>query len=195
MSISLLRSYDANIKRTEIVYGTEKIIKRTLQRLSNTKNRIDVCISSAAPEGTVKTDAVYNITIQLKERGVKIKYITEITKGNLPFCKKLMETAEVRHMDGIKGNYSIVDGIDYQATAAVKEGNPPSESVLSTVSAFVDQQQYFFAMLWKKAIPAEQRIREIEENITREFIETISDPTEIQKLGSDLIKSANEEIL
>ena len=27
-----------------------------------------------------------------------------------------MKMAEVRHMDGIKGNYSIVDGMDYQAT-------------------------------------------------------------------------------
>ena len=37
-------------------------------------------------------------------------------------------------------------------------------------------------MLWKKAIPAKQRIKEIEEGIKREFIETIQDATEIQDL-------------
>ena len=42
-----------------------------------------------------------------------------------------MLTAELRHMDGIKGNFSIVDERDYQATATVKEGDPPDESVLS----------------------------------------------------------------
>jgi hypothetical protein len=44
-----------------------------------------------------------------------------------------MLTAEFRHMDGIKGNFSIVDGKDYQATAAVNEGDPPNESVLSNL--------------------------------------------------------------
>ena len=162
------------------MYGTENIIKRTLHRLSNTKNRIDVCISSAAPEGTVKTDAMFNTTIQLNDKGIKIKYLTEITKENLSFCKRLMETGEVRHMDGIKGNYSIVDGIDYQATAAVEEGDPQSESVLSNVPAFVDQQQFVFDMLWNKAIPTKQRIKEIEQGLKREFIETIQDPIEIR---------------
>ena len=98
-------------------------------------------------------------------------------------------------MDGIKGNYSIVDGMDYQATGTVKEGNPPSESVLSNVSAFVDQQQFVFDMLWKKAIPAKQRIREIEQGLKREFIETIQDPIEIQNLISKVINSATEEIV
>jgi hypothetical protein len=105
-----------------------------------------------------------------------------------------MKTAEVRHMDGIKGNYSIADGIDYQATAAVDEGEGPTESVLSTARAFVDQQTFVFDMLWKKAIPAKQRISEIEEGLKREFIETIQDHSEIKRIISDLITSAIDEI-
>ncbi len=35
-------------------------------------------------------------------------------------------------MDEIKGNYSVVDEIDYKATDAVTEGEGPIESVLST---------------------------------------------------------------
>ena len=50
-------------------------------------------------------------------------------------------------------------------------------------------------MLWKKAIPAEQKIKEIEEGIEPEVIETVRDPIEIQKIGSDIIKSAKKEIL
>lgn len=130
------------------MYGTENIINRTLQRLSGTQSKIDVCISSAANEGLVKADMVYKIMRQQKEKGAKIRHITEITSRNLPFCRMIMEIAEVRHMDGIKGNYSIVDNVDYQATAAVEEGDLPSESVLSNVPAFVDQQQFVFDMLW-----------------------------------------------
>jgi hypothetical protein len=39
-------------------------------------------------------------------------------------------------------------------------------------------------MLWRRAIPAKQRMSEIEEGLKREFIETIQDPTEIQNLTS-----------
>ena len=50
-------------------------------------------------------------------------------------------------------------------------------------------------MLWKKAIPAAQRIREIEENLKREFIETIRDTEETTSLISKVLSSATEEIL
>jgi two-component system, OmpR family, sensor histidine kinase VicK len=61
--------------------------------------------------------------------------------------------------------------------------------------AFVEQQQYFFDMLWKKAIPAKQRIKEIEEGMKREFIETIQDPSESLDLIHKTISSATEEIM
>ncbi len=50
-------------------------------------------------------------------------------------------------------------------------------------------------MLWEKAIPAMHRIREIEEGIEPEVIETVSDPNQIQKIAFSLITSAKKEIL
>ena len=50
-------------------------------------------------------------------------------------------------------------------------------------------------MLWKKAIPVKHRIKEIEQGLKREFMETIQDPYETQKIIDNLVKSANEEIL
>jgi len=49
-------------------------------------------------------------------------------------------------------------------------------------------------MLWKKAIPAKQRIKEIEEGLKREFIDTIQDPIEIQSLVHKVIDSATEQL-
>ena len=50
-------------------------------------------------------------------------------------------------------------------------------------------------MIWKKAIPAKQKIKEIEEGIVPDFIETISNPREIQEMEMNLVKSANSELL
>ena len=49
-------------------------------------------------------------------------------------------------------------------------------------------------MLWRKAIPAKQRIKEIEEGLKREVIETIQDPIEIPNHILNVINSAIEEI-
>jgi SNF2 family DNA or RNA helicase len=76
----------------------------------------------------------------------------------------------------------------------LKKGIHPMK-VLSTARAFVEQQQYIFDTLWHKAIPAKQRIKEIEHGLKREFMDTMQDPYETQKILDNLLKSATEEIL
>ena len=98
-------------------------------------------------------------------------------------------------MDEIKGNFGILDGTYYRASAKVKASSPPPLLISSTVRAFVEQQEYFFEMLWKKAIPAKQRIKEIEENLKREFIETIQHSDETTSLITKVLSSATGEIL
>jgi hypothetical protein len=68
------------------------------------------------------------------------------------------------------------------------------QAIFSNAKTFVEGQQSVFDALWSKALPAEQRFKEIEEGLKPDFIETISDPSEIQKLTFDLVKSAKEEI-
>ena len=106
-----------------------------------------------------------------------------------------MKICKLRHLDETKGNFGIADGIYYTASAKGQESSPPPLLICSTLRAFVEQQQYFFDMLWKKAIPAKQRIKEIEENLKREFIETIQDSEETIPLISKVLSSATEEIL
>jgi two-component system, OmpR family, sensor histidine kinase VicK len=73
-----------------------------------------------------------------------------------------------------------VDGISYGASARSQQRIFPTEYIYTTVKSFVEQQQYFFDMLWNKAIPADEKIREIEQGIEPEFIETLRDPIQIQ---------------
>ncbi|MGA7370587.1 MAG: hypothetical protein WBX01_15775, partial [Nitrososphaeraceae archaeon] len=59
---------------------------------------------------------------------------------------------------------------------------------------FVKAQRYLFESLWRKAIPAKQRFKEIEEGSKREFIETIRDPIEIVEILPQVLSSTYEEL-
>lgn len=80
---------------------------------------------------------------------MRIRFITDVTKENLIHCKELMNFSEIRHLDEIKGNFGILDGIYYRAGAKSKMSSPPPLLISSTMTAIVEQQEYFFEMLWK----------------------------------------------
>ena len=183
------------VETTEIIEGTDNILNKAIEGLSLTKETFDNCIDHTCPSSYVLTKQMWNKCIELSNRDVRIRFLTEITLKNIPYCKEIMKVAELRHLDGIKGNFGISDGRDYRATASLEQDKPPTQAIRSTIKTFVDQQQYFFETLWNKALPAKQRFREIEQSAKREFVETIRHSYEIQKLSFDIIKRAEEEIL
>jgi two-component system sensor histidine kinase VicK len=182
-------------EKTEVIYGVENIINDTIERISAAKEFIDGCMDSSAPSTfVIPNHPITHVFRNAKRRGIQLRFIAEITKDNIGYCKELMKISELRHLDEVKGNFGIVDRIYYRATAVSGESGPPPSLISSSICAFVQQQQYFFEMLWKKAIPARQRINEIEKNLKREFIETIQDSEETTSLISKVLSSATEEI-
>lgn len=189
------RSYSPpTSETTEVLYDQNEIVKRVVEHTP--KYTMDGCIDLNGPSMLVIPDhPVAKVFADMKNRGVRLRIISEIAKDNLPYCKELMKFAELRHLDETKGNMGVVDGNMYYASATSTESGPPPELIISTVKAIVQQQQYFFNMLWHKAIPAKQRIREIEEHTKRQFIDTIQDGVEISDLVHKLVRSAREEML
>jgi two-component system sensor histidine kinase VicK len=151
------------VQRTEVLYNPDEIIKRVLEQTSNIKDNLDACVDVNGPSMfVIPNHPLTKSWIDLKNRGVRMRFISEITKHNLQYCKELMKIAELRHLDNVKGNFGISDKIIYTGGTDTIESGPPPQLIISTVKSFVEQQQYFFEMLWNKAIPAEQRIRQIE---------------------------------
>jgi two-component system, OmpR family, sensor histidine kinase VicK len=148
------------------------------------------------PPLAILIEPIKKAFLDAKSRGVRLRYLTEITKDNIDYCKVLTTIVDdLRHLDGIKGNFMISE-TEYLAPLVLYEkGKVASQVIYSNAEEIVEQQQYIFDTLWRKAIPAEQKIREVEEGIEPEIIETIRDPVEIQMLGFELIKSAAYEIL
>ena len=152
-------------ERTEVLYGIENAMSRLTQAMSRVHNRADVCGDSLSPSFSMGVESIKKGYIDFKQRGVKIRFITEITKDNIHYCKELMKfVEELRHMDGVKGNMAVSE-TEYVATAVLQESQPVTQTIYSNAKAILEQHRYFFENLWNNATPAAQRIKEIEEGI------------------------------
>ena len=177
---------------TKVLHRTE-VINAILDIFSNANYRIDVCGNSSFPLKISSFESIKKVIISAKNRGIILRLIVEITKENLQYCKDLMKiTGDLRHMEEIEANFGLSE-TEYLGSITLQQ--EALQATYSNVKEIVEQQQFIFDTLWRKAIPAEQKIREIEEGIKPGVIETIQNPFEIQKLAFDLIKSARNEIL
>jgi two-component system, OmpR family, sensor histidine kinase VicK len=163
-----------NIKgnqKTEVVYNDDKILHKIIEIFSSTNESIDVCLDNIELSMHVLIEPLWYGLCELKVRGVKIRIVTETTSQNISFCEKMMQIAEVRHMDGIRSNFKIVDGKKCLLYVISMENSPSSHAIISSVNEMVDSHQHLFGTLWNKAIPAEQKIREMGCGHTKEKTE------------------------
>jgi hypothetical protein len=183
-------------EKTIVLQGTDDMLKFILPRFVHIKKTIDSCYDHTGPAAIAETEPVMQESLKFEKRGIKFRFLTEIRKENIAYCKKLLDlkVVEMRHLDGVKGNFGIVDSRECFEHTLSKEGELPTQGVFTSVKALVDARQFLFDSLWKRGIPAEERMKEIEEGIQPIFTETIRDPLEIQKVAFDLIKNAKEEI-
>jgi len=182
-------------EKSELIYGQENVVATLLQILSRAKNMVDICADFRAPSISIEVEPYNRALINLKSRGVRFRQITEITKDNLSFSKELMKVADIRHIDGAKANF-ITSENEYLAPVILfKKEKVTLQTIYSNVREVVEQHQYFFETLWSKAVPAEQKIKEVEDGIKPIVVEIIREPIEIQNLLINLIKSATKEIM
>jgi signal transduction histidine kinase len=165
VDILFFRNYTQN-EKIKIFHGIENVINTELQFFSNANNRIDTCMNYTRPQLAIALDPIRNAFVQAKNRGVRLRYLTEITTENISDCKDLLSTvSELRHLDGIRGNFMISES-EYLAPAVLLEkGKVAAQIMYSNVKELVEEHEYMFDTLWSKAISAEQRIKEIEEGI------------------------------
>ena len=187
---------NTSTERTEVFRGKENVIDVVLHFTSMAKDKIDACIDNTRPLLTIEIKQLRKSFSDAKIRGVRLRYVTEITKDNINYCKELISIiGELRHIDGIKGNFYISE-TEYIAPATLHEkGKPASQIIYSNVKEIVEHQQYVFDSFWSRAIPAQQKIKEIDEGIIPDLIEIIQDPARAQEIYLNIIKDAAEEIL
>ena len=168
-----------------------------IQFASNAEVKIDACVDYTRPSLILQIKEIKKAFYDARERGIKLRYITEITADNVSFCKELSTTIadELRHLDGIKGNFYVSER-EYIAPAALHQKDKPSSQIIhSNMREMVEEQQYIFDTLWNKSISAEDKINEIEHKIEPDYFRIINDNDEATNILIDFAKNAQKEIL
>jgi two-component system, OmpR family, sensor histidine kinase VicK len=159
-------------ERTEVLHGEQNVIRIELQFFSNSGCKIDTCMNYTRPALAITTEPVRNAFIDAEKRGVKLRYLTEITKDNISYCKDLISIVdEMRHLDGIKGNFMISESEYLAPLILFEKGKIASQIIYSNQKQVVEQHQYVFDTLWNKAILAQQRIKNLEGGILEEDLQ------------------------
>ena len=160
--------------------------------MSNVKQRMDTFFDHRAPSIVTDIAEYRNGFIDIRTRGGKIRCFTEINRENVHHCKELMKLVdELRHLDGVRGGMAVSES-EYMATTVLHEAKPLTQVFYSNVNEVVEQGQYIFDTLWNVAIPAERKIREIEEGIIPYYTKVINGPDSIIKEIIRINESSNE---
>jgi two-component system sensor histidine kinase VicK len=176
-------------KKTEIVYGAEKAVARGVEFMANVKQRMDLCFDHRAPSIVIEVPDYRNGYAEVRKRGGAIRVVTEITKDNIQYCKKLMEMVELRHLPGVKGGIAVNES-EYMATTVLEQAKPLTEVIYSNVPEMVSQGQHIFDIFWDNAIPAAWRIDEIEHGTIRSKTMIIERNDQIVNQMSNLANSS-----
>lgn len=195
---------DNNSKNTQVLYGGQRV-HDALSRFLSRQNGIDLCSDSKTLAHVLRIYKKMSFDPTIV-KGTKIRFLTDITTDNFSLCKELMKlTEEVRHLQGNKANFAVRNK-EWIGIATLNEelqqddkqqqltGSQP-HIVYSNVKGIIEQQQYLFDNLWERSIPAEQRIKEIEEGVQSEFFQIIIDNKKIEQILVDLANSVMNEMV
>ncbi|MDQ3839151.1 MAG: HAMP domain-containing histidine kinase [Thermoproteota archaeon] len=180
-------------ERAKIVHGTQ-VVNSLLDIFSSANNTINVCCNSKFPSQLLSLE-ITRKTMAVKYNLVKQRYLIEVVKENIAACRNLMEVigrnnSDFRHSDEVEANFIVSEG-EYLGSITLKE--PNQQAIYSNIKDMVDQQHRIFEGLWKRAVPIQDRIAEIEEGIEHEFYEVINDYEKAQQKYIDLARSVDRE--
>jgi len=139
--------------------------------IDKTKHRYNVYADSKTPSFVMNNEDIRMKFFEFKnKKGGYIRYITEVTKQNIDYCKQLMKAVDLRHIEGPKGVFRVNE-TEYHYNAVLDESRHVAVIIRSNLKQVVAQQQTVFDILWDKAVPAQGRIRELEDEQRKEQLE------------------------
>src|SRR5207247_6941169 len=101
----------------------------------------------------------------------------------------------VKHLDGVKGNFSITETEFVATSRLIWGGQPLPEILYSNEPEVVQRNRYLFEMLWEKAIPADLRIKQLEEGEEIGETKNTFDTSQILETADGFVDNMKKEAL
>lgn len=187
-----------NSARTEIISGTNQVLERFLSFMSGSKT-IKCCGNSNTIPLAFKIKEYRDLLYSYYNRNINIKFVTEITKENIPYCKKILDYVELRHFDGIRTDFILNESefiaLGFSLHNFEKFGNTIQKIIYSNVEDLVGHQIQIFESFWNRSVPAEQKIKDLEREYEIGNTEVIQYSRKTKELLIDMVKKSKEEVL
>jgi two-component system, OmpR family, sensor histidine kinase VicK len=183
------------LEKNKILHRSE-VINALLDIFSSAVSMIYICGNSKFPLQLLSLEIIKQTILSTanKNNRVKQRYLFEITRDNIQYCRNLMQIVGhdnyFCHSGDIEANF-VVNEKEYLGSITLRE--PQQQAIYSNMNGILEQHRSIFDTLWNKAIPAKQRIEEIQEEIEPEFYEVINNYEKAQEKYIDLAKSIDKE--
>lgn len=183
------------VRETKILYGTGDAIKKIDEMCRNVEKEARLAINRECFRKTIsdsKNENCFSYDIQrtLKEKGIKIRAITEIDESNMSEAEKWMEVADVRHVDVPLSCFKIIDGKECMLIHGCEfyPSDTRDAIIWSSSRAEIMFLETYFEKLWSDGVPAELRIEQVKKG-------TILKKSSLKKLAEEFeLPKGNVEI-
>ena len=140
--------------------GSIEIVDALEKFLTRAKGDIDICSDRQSIAAMMASGLLTKILFRDSDPAFRVRYLTEVTKENQSSTKELAKMVEVRHLEGVTGNFAISDAREYVGPLVTEEGKL-GQLIYSNAKPLFEQHRYLFDSLWERAIPAEIRLGEL----------------------------------
>lgn len=110
--------------------------------------------------------------------GIKPRYIIEVTRDNIDYCKGLMKILDLRHLNNLRGNFVLYenkytflyeDNVSNNNNVDDREENKEEKNTSPLIgnefrTKVVKQIQRYYDTLWDNSTPADVKVNEIVNN-------------------------------
>jgi two-component system, OmpR family, sensor histidine kinase VicK len=188
-------SADTDMAKTRILRGSKNTTNAIVRLISQSKTRIDVCCSYKVQSLAISEKFFRKAIVDAKRQGLEFRIIMKVTKDNISYCRNLMKIVELRHLDGLKGNFLLNEKECVYATPILKERKIIPRLLYTNINEFLEQQHNFFDTFWNNSISAQERIRQIEGEIQPHHIDIIRNSKRAESLFVSEVQYAKSEVL
>ncbi|MDG7006770.1 MAG: hypothetical protein JRN06_00840 [Nitrososphaerota archaeon] len=177
---------------TEMVQDEKRILIVLLSFFARARTRLDMCVSYIGPR---TGEGVVGAIREASERGVKVRMVTDVSRGNLGVVRAASRLMDVRHIAGLGENSWAVTQDEYVSSLALGEFKASIPVIYSNAKPLLREHQSIFDALWDRGEPLKERMDAIRSGTDLPEMEIIRDAARARRLYLSLVRGAEKEVL